>query len=719
MDLFNTLNKDQSKAVFTEARYVRIIAGAGSGKTRVLVLRLVHLIQNIGQVPWRMCAITFTNKAAKEMKQRLDEYLGDEGEGVWISTIHSLCVRILREDITALDYPKNFTICDSVDQRAILKEAYKLYDIDQKNISYSAMLGYISANKGAEVSIDRAYELAGNYQDERVKVKIYEYYENRLKKMLALDFDDLLLFTLRLFRRHSDVLGRWQSRFDALFVDEFQDVDQVQFEIVSRLAGNNSTLYVVGDPDQTIYTWRGADVNIILDFEKRFKPTETIILNENYRSTTPILLGANALIKNNKYRIDKQLFTRRESEHKIYHMTLPNGDEEGQWIANKILDLKADGFDYQNIAILYRANYLSRAVEKKLMHKGIPNVIYSGIRFYDRAEVKDAMSYLRMSLIQDDFSFIRTINQPKRGIGEKSVDKIRERSMELDLSMYQTVLKEPNLLSGKAQASLHEYLNIIEKLTEAQQTMSVDELVAHTIDVSGLMQSYKELKEQDRIENMKELISDANSFLEQFPDSNLEGYLEMVALYGDVSQQNGNAVTLMTIHSAKGLEFDCVFVMGLSEGIFPNQRSISEGKNGMEEERRLAYVAFTRAKERLFLSNNRGYSFVNSSNLVASRFIREIDENVIEHHEMSNYGQVVESKTNQAVNDRLKGVHPKKSRFNKGDMITHTTFGEGLIINISDGIGQIAFDAPHGIKFLMLNHPAITKKAKKVKSYDA
>lgn len=720
MDYFATLNQQQRKAVFSTSSYVRIIAGAGSGKTRVLVLRLVHLIKDIGLAPHRLCAITFTNKAAKEMNQRLSEYLGDQGSGVWLSTIHSLCVRILREDITHLQYPKNFTICDSEDQRSILKEAYKEHAVDQKQYSYPYMLSYISNNKGAEISPSRAMEMAGNYEVDKLKAKVYDYYETRLQKMYALDFDDLLLFVVRLFRLVPDVLKKWQGRFDTICVDEFQDVDHIQYEIITKLAGKENELYVVGDPDQTIYTWRGADVNIILDFEKRYKNCETIVLNENYRSTTPILKGANAVIKNNQYRLEKELFTNRESENLIYHMTLHSGDEEASWVANKITELKMENYDYKDMAILYRSNYLSRNVEKKLYHNGIPNIIVSGMRFYDRKEVKDVLSYLRMCLNQDDLSFMRTVNQPRRGIGDMSLDKIRVKAIEMESTMYLAAKEDPSLLSGKAKAGLMEYLHIIETIEELAHELPLDILITKILDESGLEASYKELKDQDRIENMKELINDAQSFMIQFPEGDIQDYLEMVALYGDVDEESGNAVKLMTIHSAKGLEFPVVFVIGLSEGTFPNERVLSEGKQGLEEERRLAYVAFTRAKDRLFLTENRGYSFVSNSNSRPSRFINEIDDDVIEHHQLGTYGEMIEKPSKEDINDKLKGVSSKRQQYKKNEMIMHTTYGEGLIISIKDGIAQIAFNSPIGIKNVMLNHPAVSKiKKDKERQFDA
>lgn len=717
MEIYDSLNPQQQKAVFSKTKYVRVIAGAGSGKTRVLTLRIVHLINDLKAAPHRICALTFTNKASNEMKERLRSYLGEAGSGVWLSTIHSLCVRILREDINGLDYPRNFTILDASDQRTVLKEAYRQFDYDVREISHASALAYISNNKGAEITVKQAFEMAHNSDLELKKAKIYEYYDNRLKKMYGLDFDDLLLFTVRLFKTHPTILEKWQKRHDHLLVDEFQDIDHIQYTLITQLTGSRNTLYVVGDPDQTIYTWRGADVNIILDFIKKFKPNETIYLTQNYRSTTNILQGANALIAHNKYREEKDLFTTIESEHKILHMSLNSQEEEANWIVSRVLEIQSAGSNLNDIAILYRSNYLSRAIEKSLILNSIPYVIYGGLRFYDRAEIKDVLSYLRMCVVADDLSFLRTVNLPKRGLGPKTIDRLREISLDRQISLYE-VAKNYNPLSGQQQANLASYVALIEKLRVLSLERTLDQLISDILDLTLLRQHYTDAHELDRVENVKELISDARSFMNTYPEANLEEYLQSVALYGDKSEIVADALQLMTIHASKGLEFDHVFICGLSEGVFPNERAMSDGKRGLEEERRLAYVAMTRAKKRLYLTDSQGFSFVLNKGQITSRFISEIDDEVITHQQMGYYGQVEEKQSSKEANNLLRAGHTghKTLRLKKGDIVIHTTFGEGIVIRLDDGFVDIAFNHPHGLKTIVVNHPALSKKEKQ---YDA
>lgn len=718
VQIYDSLNPQQQKAVFSNHKYVRVIAGAGSGKTRVLTLRIVHLISDLNVAPYKICALTFTNKASNEMKERLKAYLGEAGSGVWLSTIHSLCVRILREDINALDYPKNFTILDATDQRAVLKEAYREFGYDVKEISFNQALDYIGNNKGAEISVKRAFELAYSSEHEIKKAKIYEYYDNRLTQMYGLDFDDLLLFTVRLFKKHPSILEKWQKRHDHYLVDEYQDIDHIQNELIKLLVSTRNSLYVVGDPDQTIYTWRGADVNIILDFVKLFKPSETVLLTQNYRSTNSILKGANALISHNKYREDKELFTEIESEDKILHMTLNSSEEEANWIVSRIEHLYQEDTPYQNMAILYRSNYLSRAIEKGLILNSIPYVIYGGTRFYDRAEIKDVLSYLRMCVIADDLSFLRTVNLPKRGLGPKTIDKLRAISLEKNCTLYE-VAKNYSPLTGQQGANLAGYVALIEKLKVRSLEKPLDKLITDILDLSLLRDYYQENNELDRVENVKELISDAQSFINTYPEANLDEYLQSVALYGDKSETAPDAVQLMTIHSSKGLEFDHVFICGLSEGVFPNERAMSDGKRGLEEERRLAYVAMTRAKKRLYLTDAQGFSFVLNKGQVTSRFLSEIDDEVIDHQQMGYYGQVEAKPSAIERNSILRAgriSNAPTTNYKKSDIVVHTTFGEGIIIKIEDGMADIAFNHPYGIKTVVLNHPAISKKERK---YDA
>lgn len=708
------LNVNQKEAVLTNDRYVRIIAGAGSGKTRVLVMRIAHLINDRNVFPNKILAITFTNKAANEMKERIRKTLNDENISCWISTIHSLCVRILREDISSLGYPRNFTVMDSDDQRTVLKEAYKIIGLDSQKYSYGSMLDYISNNKSAEISVDRAIELSNGFKGDLDKAKVYEYYIQRQKEMYALDFDDLLLFTVRLFKKYPDILRKWMKRFNYIHVDEFQDIDKVQYELIGLLTGYENELYVVGDPDQTIYTWRGADVNIIMNFEKDFKPCHTIILNENYRSTSNILNGANSVIKNNTQRVEKDLFTNRINNEKITHNSLSSDEAEARWIAEEIRSKVKSGKKYKDFAILYRSNYLSRSIEKGLLEEKIPYVIFGGVRFYDRAEIKDALSYMRLVCNSDDLSFNRIINKPKRGIGAKTIETILNKAREENLTMYETI-KRFKLFSKKTQSEIDNFVNLIEKMREKMNLLEIDKFLEFIIDESGYRNMLEEEKEVERIENLKELISDVNSFKVEYPESDVNEYLQMVSLYGDKEEnKNGEYVSLMTVHASKGLEFDTVFVCGLSDGVFPSERSMAEGRKGVEEERRIAYVAFTRAQNKLYLSDSSGFSYVLSKARVTSRFINEIDEDFIEHLEAprNDIRQVsfYDSTTNEVSYSPIKSqIVNKAIKIKKGDKVKHKLFGEGIVIKIEASIAHIAFKHPHNIKKIAANHPSIEK----------
>ncbi len=717
MDLLNNLNEAQYKAVVTNNRYVRIIAGAGSGKTRVLITRIAYLIRHLGVFPGSILAITFTNKAANEMKDRIYKMLNDEGSGVWISTIHSLCVRILREDITAINYPRNFTVLDSDDQKSILKEAYKELGVDRQKISFNSMLDYIGGCKGSDVSVQRALEIANKYSAEYEKAKVYEYYVNRQKALYALDFDDLLLVTVKIFKSNPNILDKWMRRYSHIHVDEFQDIDPVQYELISLLAGVKNEVYVVGDPDQTIYTWRGADVNIIMDFEKQFAGADTIILNQNYRSSKNILSGANSLIKYNAHRVEKDLFSSKEDGELITHFSASSDEYEALWIAKKINEIKEKGQSYRDCAILYRSNYLSRAIEKGLLDARIPYRIYGGVRFYDRAEIKDALSYLRMIVKADDLAFMRVINNPRRGLGNKTIDTISDRAKQLNTSMYE-VIKSESLFSSRAQSTLNRFVNMIEGFKAKVESTPIYTLLEMVLDETGYRAMLEENKETERLENLKELIKDVQSFQVNYPEYSLDDYLQVVSLYGDKEEiQNGDFVQLMTIHAAKGLEFDTVFVIGMSDGIFPSDRSMQEGSKGLEEERRLAYVAYTRAEKKLYLTEASGFSFVLSRARVKSRFIGEIDEAFIEH--IGANFEYAKPKEFTITEDTYMERIPFENRVNqnlnkkdikKGDLITHTMYGDGVVLKIEDGTGEIAFGFPHGIKKMMVNHPSITKK---------
>ena len=710
MITYSQLNENQKAAVTDESKHIRIIAGAGSGKTRVLTMRIAYLIEQKGVKPYHILAITFTNKAAREMKTRINDMLGDNGTGCHISTIHSLCMRILAEDITALNYPKNFTVIDADDQRQILKEAYKEIGIDKKEYPYGGMLDYIANNKYMNVDPAKAMEFA--YGEPKIvnRAKVYEYYDKRLHQLYALDFDDLILFTTRLFELFPAILEKWSSKFHYIHVDEFQDVDREQYKLIKLLSTVHDNVYVVGDPDQTIFTWRGADVNIIVHFDRDFENTKTIILNQNYRSTNNILSGANSLIKNNKARLDKELFSKNGDGSKIIHKTCMSETGEANYVVSQIMKLHGDGYNYKDMAVLYRANYVSREVEKVLIENRINYVIYGGLRFYERMEVKDILSYLRMITRADDLAFVRIINTPRRAIGPKTIDAIQAMAMEKGISMYE-VIKQG--LYPKNKETFDRFVRMVEKWREDMKNGDLELLLQEVLDDSGYRTMLEKDGETERLENIKSLLDDIKQYSQDYPDSSLDEYLQMIALYTDrASEETGDAVNLCTIHSAKGLEFDVVFVIGLSEGIFPSERTMAEGQKGLEEERRLAYVAYTRAKKLLYLTESNSFSYVIQSAKLPSRFIKEIDQDFIDNvDERKDSFRSSVFDEDIVIHDQNK-EEPKDSIYRNGDSVIHKIYGEGVVIGNDGGVLQIAFAHPYGIKKILAGHPSIRKKGK-------
>ena len=708
---YSSLNDTQKEAVIDDSKHLRIIAGAGSGKTRVLTMRIAYLIEQKHINPKNVLAITFTNKAANEMKNRISEMLGEAGDGAFISTIHSLCVRILKEEIGVFGYPRNFTIVDGDDQKTILKEAYKEFNIDKKDLSYGSALDYIANCKYEELSYEKAMDQAYGEKKLVDKANVYKYYDERLKSLYALDFDDLILFTVRLFKLHKDILKKWSSKFIYIHVDEFQDIDKTQYELIKLLSSTHDNVYVVGDPDQTIYTWRGADVNIIVNFDKDFKNTKTIILNQNYRSTNNILEGANSLIKYNKSRVPKDLFSENGDGDKIVHKTLPDETSEAYYVVSCIQSLLKQGYEYNDIAILYRSNYLSREVEKVFIENRIPYVIYGGIRFYERMEVKDILSYLRLIVTGDDLAFQRVINQPKRGIGQKSIDTIFSLAKENNISMYEVVKQG---LFAKNQSVLESFVDMVERWKSSLDGKPLEEVLTDVFEQSGYRSMLEKENEIERIENVKSLIDDIKDYQETYPGSTLADYLSMISLYTDKANTDGSAsVSLMTIHASKGLEFKVVFVVGLSEGIFPSERTMLEQK-GVEEERRLAYVAYTRAKEKLTLTDTSSFSYVVNSAKTTSRFVNEVDEKYIEHLDKPVLKQ--QSVFDVPFTTKISSIEPKKeaprrpSRYRKSDVVVHKIFGEGVVVKCDGDFVTVAFSYPHGTKTIKADHPSIRKK---------
>lgn len=711
MDLDKLLNKNQKEAATYLDSHLRIIAGAGSGKTRVITYRIAYLIDEIGVDPRKILAITFTNKAANEMKERVVDLLGVHALGSLICTIHSLCVRILRQHINVINYPSNFTIMDEEDQKALIRKIYNQLQIDAKTISIKSMIATISNYKMANITPEKALEFAGSFQGEIKKAKVYKEYLEYQENHFLLDFDDLLLKTVYIFENYPDVLEKWQYRFQYIHVDEFQDVGNIEYRLV-KLMSDKAITCVVGDPDQTIYSFRGANVNYILDFDKDFKPCKTIILNQNYRSTGNILNISNCLIRKNQNRLEKELFTEATGGGEVIHYTAKNEQDEAEYICSEIEKIinDVDGVNYRNFAILYRANYLSRTIEQCLISHGIDYRIFGGLKFFSRKEIKDALSYLQLVCNGEDLAFERIINVPSRGIGKKTMENIQAVARNNHVSLYEalTLFSDQIKLSSKAKKEIRILVAAIEKAR--QSNLPLHEMFENLMNDIGYIEMLNKNLEENRIDNIHELQRSIYEFENQNPDlATIENYLQEIALYTDNDDNDDSQyVSLMTIHMAKGLEFDYVFVLGLSEGIFPSFRALSESDEGIEEERRLAYVAFTRAKKQLYLTDSEGFSFVTDSPKISSRFVEEIGKEGIKH-----LGTRPRFKTSNYINtnlskDELVGNN-QVSDWASGDFVIHDTFGKGVVVKVNGNTLDIAFELPAGLKTLMAGHKALKK----------
>ena len=710
-EIISGLNTRQKEAATTIDRHVRIIAGAGSGKTRVLMARIVYLIEDIGIFPNRIMAITFTNKATNEMKERLTNIIGPNANTVRISTIHSLCVRLLREDAESIGYPKSFTILDGDDQKQILRPYYKSMDIEVKSLPYGKVLGYISSNKSEGISPDTAMTMALNDEYEKMAY-LYKKYEEKRMEMRAFDFDDLLLEAHRMLRNNPSICEKWHRRLDYIHVDEFQDVDPIQYDIVRLLTGKDTFLCVVGDPDQTIYTWRGASVDIILRFDKDFPGCKTIILNQNYRSTQPILNASNQVIHYNKDRIDKDLFSEIEGNELIYTKGCEGESEEPIYVARQICEKHKKGVAYKDMAILYRSNYISRKFEQILRKVGIPYVIYGGIRFYERQEIKDALSYLKLCTVPDendpeqfalDLAVLRVINQPRRGIGQKTIDALQDEANRRHINLYE-VIKNPQTIASSTCTKLKKFVDIIENLRAHREDYALEDFLDYLLDQTGYKAMLEENNEDERIQNLYELRSDIAQSMEENPKMTLEEYLQEVSLFTDKSkEEKDNSISLMTVHAAKGLEFDTVFMVNFNDGIFPSQRAIEEGgQKSLEEERRLCYVAMTRAKQSLTISWSSGYSYMLNGYMTPSRFLKEIPDDCIYKKEKP---KPKKDEILLQANTSRKGT-----KYRKGDAVVHTVYGEGVVIKLEGNIATVAFSHGVGVKKLNALHPSLKKK---------
>lgn len=720
MSIYDKLNEQQKEGVFTTEGAVLILAGAGSGKTGVLTHRIAHLIDDLGVNSYNILAITFTNKAAKEMKERVDRLVGMGADSAWIMTFHAACVRILRRYICRIGYDNNFTIYDTDDQKSVIKDILKRKNLDPKQYKDRTILSVISNAKDNLISPDDMYQSSGGNYNTMKTAEIYREYQEQLKKNNAVDFDDIIGLTVKLFNEDKEVLRYYQERFRYIMVDEYQDTNRAQFNLIRLLAGGHGNLCVVGDDDQSIYKFRGADINNILDFEKYFNDAKIIKLEQNYRSTQKILDVANEVIKNNAGRKDKRLWTSVKDGTKVIFNVYENGYEEARGIAEDIAHRHLhDRKDYSDFAILYRTNAQSRSLEEKLIEKNIPYRIYGGINFYARREIKDILAYLKtIDNARDDLAVKRILNVPKRGIGAASVAKVDDYAYENDITFY-VALRQAKEVPGlqRAVSKVEGFVTQIEVLKSKSQYIGVGKLIEEIIETVGYndyIDAESESDEQatERRQNIDELISKAVQYEETVDEPSLSGFLEEVALVADIDNldENNDMVSLMTIHSAKGLEFPIVYLAGMEDGLFPSYMSISTGdESDIEEERRLCYVGITRAKETLIMSaarmrTVRGETQMNRT----SRFVREIPKELLaesaqmlkKHSEYSSItgkdhmelpvrkrGQVAfNSYQREAISNT---VFDKKTDsapdYVVGDRVRHIKFGEGTVADMING----------------------------------
>lgn len=720
---FDKLNPMQKKAVLQKEGAVLLLAGAGSGKTGALTVRIAHMIEK-GIHPWNILAITFTNKAAKEMRERINGLVAQGAEDIWVSTFHSTCVRILRRDIDKLGYNNNFSIYDADDQEKVIRECFKQLNFSLTDKTYTIKSAIAMINKQKEELISwEEYEQKTDKNDIRhVKTaKVYRVYQSILKSSNALDFDDLIAKTVLLFKKHPDVLDKYQEKFRYIMVDEYQDTNTAQYELVRLLAVKYGNLCVVGDDDQSIYGWRGANIRNILEFEKDFPNTVVIKLEQNYRSTQVILEAANAVIHNNITRKDKTLWTENDKGSIIHLFRADNEFEESRFVGEKISSLVEKGKKYKDFAVLYRTNAQSRAVEDQLVKKSIPYRLFGGVRFYERKEIKDIISYLKViENPADSIAIRRIINVPKRGIGDTSIDKVNVFAQENGISFYTALSRLDEMPDLKTRVrKLSDFYSLMETLKVDAEQLSVVELIDAVMKKTGYMQLLTEEGTEEalmRIENIDEFVNKAAEYEKQEPDGGLSGFLEDIALVADIDGYSSeeDAVVLMTLHSAKGLEFPHVFMIGMEEGMFPSYRSIMYGgQEEIEEERRLCYVGITRAKEELYLTHAKsrmqhGITQYNAQ----SRFLKEIPAQLIEMPKkptpqtINRFAQksnlpVFKKPSPYGLNDK-KGNIPTPGSFvldfKEGDKVRAPKYGIGTVKTIQAGGADYEVEVNFGEK---------------------
>ena len=698
-DLLSRLNQAQREAVTSTEGFIRVIAGAGSGKTRALSHRFAYLVNELGILPGNILCVTFTNKSANEMRQRIHSLTGDNDTG-YINTFHGFCVSVLQEDSHAVQYPKSFLVLDNSDIDAMLKIIYEERRLTLRNMTFSKARDMIEMRKLVKepeyyldmikMSVDTLYEKYMKATE--ASDMIFYGYLYQAKKCFGLDYNDLIKFTLYIFDENADIRRKWQKRLEYIMIDEFQDIDALQYKLMSVLCDYHKNLFIVGDPDQTIYTWRGANVRYLLDFDKEYPQTKTIMMMQNYRSTPEILNVANSLIDKNRVRMKKDLLPMLAHGKKVVCHHAPNSEAEAKWIVERMQGLHEEGIPYRDITILYRAHYITRTLEEVFLKEKIPYTIYSGVPFFGRMEIKDALCYMRMIAFKDDLSFMRIANVPKRNIGQRRMRFIQEYAAQNNCSLYDALCRnlDQDIFKG---TKADKFVSLIEGFASNYADRPISEVLTDILDKSGYEAMLRTEGSQERLDNLAELKQSVYEYeVSCGEEVTLEHYLNHIALFTNSdAEENKDKVKMMTVHASKGLEFPYVFLCGMNEGIFPSRKITT--LEGMEEERRLAFVAVTRAEKGLFLSEADGRNF-DSSPRYPSRFLLDIDDRYLEYTQKPNDGLIHDARL--YINHKICCMEnaEKGNEFSLGQKVKHSVFGEGTITGIDQeqGAYQIQFE---------------------------
>lgn len=711
-NILQGLNASQLEAVTSTEGFIRVIAGAGSGKTRALARRFAYLVNEIGILPGNILCVTFTNKSANEMRQRIHNLTGDNDTG-YISTFHSFCVSVLQEDSHALQYPKSFLVLDNSDIDSMLKIIYEERGLTLRNMTFSKARDMIEIRK--LIKEPKYYLDMLNMSLDTLRQKyltatepsdiIFYGYLYQEKKCFGLDYNDLIKFTLYIFEQNEAVKIKWQQRLEYIMIDEFQDIDELQYKLMSVLCGYHKNLFIVGDPDQTIYTWRGANVRYLLDFDKIFPSVKTIMMMQNYRSTPQIVSVVNDLIDKNKFRIKKNLMPTIADGMKVICHHADTSEREAMWIAEQIQALHGEGTSYREITVLYRAHYITRIVEEVFLREKIPYAIYSGVQFFNRMEIKDALAYLRLIAYKDDLAFLRVVNVPKRNLGERRIKFLQEYAVKHQCSLY--ISLETNLdneiFKGTKAA---QFVALIENFAANYAERQISELLAAILNESGYEKMLRTEGSQERLDNLAELKQSVYEYETSCgEESTLEHYLSHVALFTNSdAADNSDKVKLMTVHSAKGLEFPYVFLCAMNEGVFPSKKTDTIQK--MEEERRLAFVAMTRAQKGLYLSEAEGRNF-DGSPRYPSRFLLDIEPALLDYTQKPQEGLIRETKDYLVINERYLADEENQSSLAVGQRVKHSIFGSGTVVDVD------LIKAAHLVKFDNIDTPrSISFRAK-------